>query len=102
MFGRSRFREVVHRQLDLFAGDEADLLEEAEDADRAWTNAERDESEELYGDFQLVADAIGERLYEVREAYASTLDETAADEYRETFDRAARKRFGPLAAFLEE
>jgi hypothetical protein len=98
---RSRFRDLVERQLDLFATDEAELLQEAEQADAAWTNADRDETEERYGDYQLVVDAIGERLYDLREAYASTLDEAAADEYRNAFDSAAGKRFRRYAGFLE-
>jgi hypothetical protein len=102
MLRRSRFRDVVTRQLDLFAADEAALLDEAEEADAAWTSAERDETEERFGDYQLVADAVGERLYDVREAYASTLEDGAADEYRETFNAAALKRFRRFAGFLEE
>jgi len=102
MLRRSRFRDVVKRQLDLFAADEADLLDEAEKADAAWTSADRDETEERFGDYQLVADAVGERLYDVREAYASTLEDGAADEYREAFNAAALKRFRRFAGFLEE
>jgi hypothetical protein len=102
MIRRSRFHDLVRRQLDLFATDEAELLDEAEEADAAWTKADRDETEERYGDYQLVADAIGERLYDVREAYASTLENGAADEYRGAFDTAALKRFRRLASFLEE
>ena len=98
---RSRFRELIQRQLDLFATDETDLLEEAEEADAAWTSAQRDETEERYGDYQLVVDALGERLYDLREAYASTLDEEAAAEYRNAFDSAAGKRFRRFAGFLE-
>lgn len=101
MFRRGRFDELVTRQLDLFASDEAALLEEATQADAAWTNAAADESEELYGDYQLVVDAIGERLHDVREAYAATLEDAAGDEYRRAFDKAARKRFGRLASFLD-
>jgi hypothetical protein len=100
IFRRNRFGDLVERQLDLFAS-ETDLLEEAEQADAAWTNAGPDESEELYGDYQLVVDAIGERLYDIRETYAATLEDATADEYRAAFDRAARKRFGRSAAFLE-
>jgi hypothetical protein len=100
---RSRFRELVERQLDLFAADEAALLEEAQDADAAWTSADRDETEERYGDYQLVVDAIGERLYDVREAYAATLEDGAtAAEYRNAFDSAAGKRFRRYAGFLED
>jgi hypothetical protein len=102
MLRRSRFHDLVTRQLDLFAVDEADLLEEAEEADAAWTNADREETEERYGDYQLVAEAIGERLYDVREAYASTLDDSAADEYRDAFNAAALKRFRRFAGFLED
>jgi hypothetical protein len=101
MFGRGRFRDVVERQLDIFAEDEAELLEEAARADTAWTNADAHETEELYGDYQLVVDAIGERLYDVREAYASTLDELA-DDYRRAFDHGALKRFRRYASLLEE
>ena len=88
-------------QLDLFAADDAALLEEAAAADAAWTKASAAESEELYGDYQLVVGAIGERLYEVREAFAGTLDPEKADEYRAVFDRTVRKRFRRYAAFLE-
>jgi hypothetical protein len=97
-----RFRDLIGRQLELFAADQCSLLEEAAAADEAWTHASRDESEERYGEYQLVVDAVGERLYDVRETYAATLESGAADEYRATFDRAARKRFGDYAAFLDE
>ena len=102
MFRRGRFGELIERQLDLFAADEAPLIAEAEEADAAWTNASADDAEELYGDYQLVVDSLGERLYDVREMYAATLDELTADEYRSAFNRAAAKRFRRLAAFLEE
>ena len=102
MLGRGRFHDVVSRQLDIFAEDEAELLAEAADANAAWTNASREESEELFGDYQLVVDAIGDRLYDVREAYAATLAEDAVDQYRAAFDAAARKRFRRLASFLED
>jgi hypothetical protein len=99
---RSRFRDVVTRQLDLFAEDEAELLAEARVADAAWTEAGAEDSEELYGDYQLVVDAIGGRLYDVREAYAGTLEAQAAEEYRGAFTRAAAKRYPRFAAVLED
>ena len=52
----------------------------------------RDEAEEAYGDFQLVVDAIADRLLEIREAYAATLDSHAAEEYRSAFHRAVSRR----------
>ncbi len=100
-FGRARFGELVERQLDLFARDEAALLAEAGDADVAWTHADRDRSEELFGDYQLVVDAVGERLLDVRETYASTLEDGVAAEYRAAFDRAAKKRLRGFTGLLE-
>lgn len=102
MLGRSRFGALVARQLELFARDERDLLEEARQADAAWTNASQDDSEERYGDYQLVVDTVAERLYDVREAYAAGLDEGVATRYRADFDRAVRKRFPRFASFLED
>jgi hypothetical protein len=101
IFRRSRFHDLVERQLDLFEA-ETELLDEAAEADAAWSQAEAHETEELYGDYQLVVDAIGEALHHVRETYASTLDDAAVDEYRGAFDKGARKRFGLLAAFLDD
>ena len=102
MLRRDRFADLVRRQLDLLASDESELIAEAEDADAAWTKASRDDSEELFGDYQLIVDVVGERLYDVRETYASSLDEGTAEEYRRTFNRAASKRFRRYATFLEE
>lgn len=102
MLGRGRFHDVIRRQLEIFAKDEAELLAEASEADAAWTEAPREESEELFGDYQLVVDAIGEQLYDVREGYAATLAEDAVDVYRAAFNAAAQKRFRRLASFLEE
>ena len=92
-FRRDRFGDLVRRQLDLFAEDEAELLQEADEAERGYDGAERDEAEEAYGDFQLVLESVAERLEEVRETYAATLDPDAAEAYEQSFDRAARKRF---------
>ncbi len=101
IFRRGRFHDLVERQLDLFES-ETELLAEAVEADAAWSRADADESEELYGDYQLVVDAIGEAVYEIRETYAATLEPEMAEGYRAEFDKAARKRFGRLASFLDE
>jgi hypothetical protein len=101
---RDRFADLVARQLDLFSVDEADLLTEADEAEAAWNRSGRDEAEEAYGDYQLVVDAIADRLLAIRDAYASTLDDEAADAYRASFARAASRRFrrhGSIAADLE-
>ena len=83
----------MRRQLELVAEDDADLLAEADEAERAYDAAERDDAEEAYGDYQLVLDALADRLTDLRETYSATLDEQAALEYEAAFDRAAVKRF---------
>ena len=94
IFRRDRFGDLVRRQLDLFAEDEAELLREAEEAERAYDDADRDDAEEAYGDFQLVLEAVAERLGELRDTYAMTLDEDdAREEYERAFERAAGKRY---------
>jgi len=100
-FRRGRFRDLVSRQLELFATDEAGLLEEARTAEEAWNSAGREDAEELYGDWQLVVDAVAERLVEVRETYSATLDEDSADEYRAAFTRAAAGRYREYAELLD-
>jgi hypothetical protein len=82
----------VRRQLDLFAEDEAELLREAEEAESAYDAAERDEAEEAYGDYQLVLESVAERLEDLRDTYARTLEEDVAGEYAAAFDAAALKR----------
>ncbi len=88
-----RFVELIGRQLDLLQSDEAELFTEAEEAEAVWNAAGRDDAEEAYGDFQLVVDAIGDRLLATRDTYAATLSPDAIDEYRASFNRAAARRF---------
>ena len=99
---RGRFDELLERQLDLFATDEGDLLREASAADDAWSRSAKEETEERFGEYQLVVDALADRLYDLREAYASTLDGHTAEEYRSAFNRAATRRFRRFAALLED
>ena len=103
IFKRSgRFDELVRTQLELFAEDEAELLEEAQEADKAQTHADRHDAEELYGDYQLVVDAIADRLLDLRETYAATLEDDAAKKYRAAFNRATTERFRLYATLLAD
>jgi hypothetical protein len=99
---RSRFHELVERQLDLFAADDATLLREADEADAAWNRVGRDESEEAFGDYQLVVDAIADRLLDIRETYRGTLAADADAEYAAAFTRAATRRFRRYATLLAD
>jgi hypothetical protein len=97
-----RFRELVERQLDLFADDDADLLNEAVEAEAAYRAAPAGEAEEAYGDYQLVVDAIADRLLDIRESYTRTLDDEAAQEYAAEFTREATKRYRRYATLLAD
>ena len=92
MFRRHRFADVISRQLDLFVREHADLLHECEEAERAYNTAPRDEAEERYGDYVDLVETGTEALADLRWAFAATLDEDAAEEYEEAFNRAVRKR----------
>jgi hypothetical protein len=82
--------------------DEAALLAEADAAEADWVRVGRDEAEESYGDFQLVVDAIADRLLERLEAYASTLDADAAEEYRRSFHTLVARRFRRYASLVAD
>ena len=99
---RGRFHDLVETQLDLFAVDDADLLAEAAEAEQAWNSTSAEDAEEAYGDYQLVVDAIADRLLDIRETYARTLDEDVAVEYAAAFNRAATKRFRRYATLLSD
>jgi hypothetical protein len=99
-FRRNRFGDLVRRQLDLFAEEEAQLLAEAAEAESAYDAAAREDAEEAYSDYQLVLEAGADRLAEIRAAYAATLDEDAAAAYEVSFTRAALKRFPRFRAEL--
>jgi hypothetical protein len=99
---RGPFDELVERQLSLFAEDDAELLQEAEDAEAAWNAAGRETAEEAYGDYQLVVDAIADRLLDLREAYAGTLDAATSDAYRAAFATGAARRFRRYASLVAD
>jgi predicted translin family RNA/ssDNA-binding protein len=92
MLRRNRFADVISRQLDLFERDEADLIRQCVEAERAYDKADRDEAEERYGDYVDLVETGTEALADLRWAYAATLDEDAAEEYEEAFNRAVKKR----------
>jgi hypothetical protein len=90
----------VRRQLDLFAEAEAELLREADEAERAYDAADREDAEEAYGDLQLVLESVADELEKLRDTYAATLDDDAAEAYAQAFARAARKRFPKVRSEL--
>jgi hypothetical protein len=99
---RRRFADVVSRQLDLFARENAGLIADCEAAERAYDRAERDEAEERYGDYMDLVETGTELLAELRDNFARTLDEDAAEEYETDFNRAVVKRFPRFALQIED
>jgi uncharacterized protein YukE len=94
VIGRRRFGDVVERQLDLFAEDEAGgLLAEVRETKTKYDHAPRDEAEEAYGDYMDVLDAVKDALADMRDRFARTLEGDAVEEYESSFERAARKRW---------
>jgi hypothetical protein len=93
IFGRRRFAEAIERQLDLFERENADLLRRCDEAERAYDEAERDEAEERYSELLDLVEIAVDELDEMRDAFAATLEEDAADEYEAAFGKAVRKRF---------
>jgi hypothetical protein len=92
MLRRNRFADVIDRQLELFEREEADLIRECVEAENRYRGSERDDAEELYGDYMDLVETGTEALADLRWTYAATLDEDAAAEYEEAFNRAVRKR----------
>jgi hypothetical protein len=101
MLRRNRFRDVIARQLDLFVEDEADLLEECRAKARLYESAPREEAEETYGDFVDAVEAATEALADMRDRFARTLGDGAAEEYEESFNRAVRRRWPELGLEIE-
>ncbi len=98
---RDPFRDVIARQLDLFVEDEADLLQECRDRFRAYNRADREDREETYGDFSDAVETATEALADMRDRFARTLDEDAAETYEDSFNRAVRKRWPDLGLEIE-
>ncbi len=102
MIFRRRFADIVERQLDLFETEYADVIAEADKAEAAYDRADRDDSEELFGDYMDVVESGADVLAELRDHYASTLEGEVADEYRDAFNRGMLKRFPRFALEIED
>jgi hypothetical protein len=98
---RGRFADVISRQLDLFEREQAELIRECAEAERAYDVAPRDEAEERYGDYLDLVETGTEVLADLRDHFASTLGEDAAEEYEDAFNRAVSKRLPRFALEIE-
>ena len=101
IFRRARFGDVIARQLALFERDHADVIAETDDRLRAYNTADRDEAEELYGDYVDSVETGTELLADLRDHFARTLSEDNAERYEAEFGRAVKKRLPRFALELD-
>jgi len=99
IFGRRRFAAVVDAQLDLFARDHRDVIDEVRERLAAYDRADRDEAEELYGDYVDAVETGTEILADLRDHYAATLEDP--EPYLREFNRAVARRLRPFDLELE-
>lgn len=99
MFGRSRYSSIVTAQLDLFAREHRDVIQEVNERLDAYNEADRSEAEELYGDYVDSVETGTEILADMRDHYAATLDDP--DPYLRAFQQGVERRLRPFALELE-
>lgn len=97
-----RFAEVIARQLDLFEQQDADFLQRVEEAERAYDEADREDAEEVYGRYQELVEHGTEALAEMRDAYASTLDQGDAETFAGEFNEAVIERLPRFGLEIED
>jgi hypothetical protein len=97
IFRRARFRDVIRRQLDLFERENGDVIADAQARLDVYNRADRDEAEELYGDYVDAVETGTDILGDLRDTFASTLDEDAYEQYHREFADAVARRFPRFA-----
>jgi hypothetical protein len=102
MFRKRRFADLIERQLDVFAEDQDDdAFAEVRARKALYDGADRDEAEELYGDYIDAVETATEALADMRDRFKRTLDDDAAEEYEREFNRAVKKRWPPLGLEID-
>jgi isocitrate dehydrogenase kinase/phosphatase len=99
---RRRFADVIKRQLELFESEHRGLIQDCVAAERAYNDADRNEAEERYGDYVDLVETGTEILADIRDNFASTLDEEPREEYEYEFNRAVVKRLPRFALEIED
>ena len=91
------FVDLIERQLGLFRADYADLIEQCDQAERAYDRAARAEAEERYAEYLELVEEGAEALVVIRDRYAQTLEPEQAETYEAAFEREVNRqlpRFG--------
>ena len=97
MLRRARFGDVINRQLEMFARENAGDIAETQRRLDLYNAADRDEAEELYGDFVDSVDLVKDALEEIRDTYSRPLDEHTREVYEREFERTLAKRWPRFA-----
>jgi hypothetical protein len=103
VFRREPFGDVIRRQLELFQREEAELIRDTEEAERAYNRAPRDEAEAHYEKYADLVETGTEALADLRDTYMRTLDdEDTAETYEAAFNRAVKKRLRRFALEIRD
>jgi hypothetical protein len=100
-FRRSPYAQLIDSQLELFVRDNREVLVDVAERREAYTRADRSEAEELYGDYVDSVETGTEILADMRDHYARSLDEAAADAYVAAFNRAVARKLPEFALEIE-
>jgi hypothetical protein len=98
---RSPYVKIIDAQLELFLRDNREVLADVAERHEAYTRGDRSEAEELYGDYVDAVETGTEILADMRDHYAGTLAEPAAEAYVADFNRAVARRLPEFALELE-
>ena len=98
---RARFADLILRQLELFEQEQAALIADCEHAERAYDAADREEAEERYSEYLDLVETGTDVLADLRDNFAMTMDEEAAEEYERAFNRAVADRLPRFALEIE-
>jgi hypothetical protein len=92
---------VIRRQLDLFEEEQAELIGDCAAAEKAYDRADRDEAEERYGDYLDLVETGTELLAGLRDHFAASMEEDAAEAYEVEFNQAVRRRLPRFALEID-
>ena len=92
---------MISRQLTFFEQEDGDLLDDVDGALEKYNRADRDEAEELYGDYVDIVETGTELLADIRDAFSATLPEGTDELYETEFNRAVARRWKAFALEIE-
>jgi hypothetical protein len=95
---RSRYDDVISRQLALFAEENAARLAQIGEARRAYDRAGTLDAEERWGEYMDLVEETEDDLLALRDRYSATMAEDQRGTYERHFWRQAQKLLPSLGA----